>query len=134
MDRTSFSYRLKSDKVRGGSCHRSSVTIKTQRRAVKGQVLVRHRANRGLVGHEPRKVGADVRRAVLVPIQWKHAVSLCATPQSTNSFLLLAWRLCAARVGPPGPYPEPPPLFSSYIAFLCSVRQRLERGTPLTLS
>ena len=58
--------------------------------AVKGQVLVTHRANWSLVLKQPHEIGTDVGGPVLVPIQRKHAVSLCATPQSTNSFLLLA--------------------------------------------
>ena len=58
---------------------------------MKREVLVCHRTDRGLVGHEPCKVGANVRSTVLVPIERNHAVSLCAAPQTPNllSHLLL---------------------------------------------
>ena len=77
-------------KVRGGICHRRfacstwkranrrSVTLETERRAVEREVLVRHRANRGLVGHEPRKVGAEVAVAVAVAFRAPLCTACCA--------------------------------------------------------
>ena len=83
--------------------HRRSVTLETERRAVEREVLVCHRANRGLVGQEPRKVCADVGGAVLVPIERNHAVSLCAAPQTPYLLphLLLHFR-------PWGTFPKAP--------------------------
>lgn len=43
------------------------------------ELFVRHRANRGLVGHKPRKVDADIGGAVFLSIERNHAVSLCAS-------------------------------------------------------
>ena len=72
----------------------------TQDRETRGETrglplrpIVRHRANRGLVGHEPRKVGTDVSGAVLVPIERNHAVSLCAAPQTPYSLSRLLLHL-----------------------------------------
>ena len=47
---------------------------------MESEVLVAHRANRSLVLEESHEVGANVGRTVLVPVQWKHTVSLGATP------------------------------------------------------
>ena len=43
---------------------------------MKREVLVCHRTDRGLVGHEPCEVGADVRSTVLVPIERNRAAWL----------------------------------------------------------
>jgi hypothetical protein len=65
---------------------RRSFTLKTQGGAMKVQVLIAHRANWDIALKESLEVGADVGGAILVPIQRKHAVSLCATPQSPYFF------------------------------------------------
>ena len=59
---------------------------------MKGKVLICHRANEGSIGHQPRKVGADVGGPIFVPIERNHAASLCAAPQTPY---LLSHRLLA---------------------------------------
>lgn len=90
---------------------RRSFAFHTQRGMVKREVLVCHRTDRGLVGHEECKVGADVRGTVLVPIERNHAVSLCAASQTPNLLSYLLFHLdprasfseaptaCLGRVG-----------------------------------
>ena len=65
-----------------GTAPSFSIAFHAERRAVEREVLVCHRANRGLVGHEPRKVGTDVSGSVLVPIERNHAVLCLAQPQT----------------------------------------------------
>ena len=43
------------------------------------EVLVRHGTDWRLIGHQSRKVGADVGG---LPVERNHAVSLCAAPQT----------------------------------------------------
>ena len=50
------------------------------------QVLITHRANGGVAFKESLEVDADVGGTILVSIERKHAVSLCATPQSPYFF------------------------------------------------
>ena len=50
------------------------------------QVLVRHLPDGALATHQALELCADVRSAILVPIQRNTAVSLCAAPQTPYLF------------------------------------------------
>ena len=41
------------------------------------EVRVCHGTDRGVIGHQTRKVGANVGGPVLIPVERNHAVSLC---------------------------------------------------------
>ena len=63
---------------------------------MEGKVLVAHATIRTVTVKQTLEVSADVRRPIPVSIERKHAVSLCATPQSANillhfSLLVLPW-------------------------------------------
>ena len=54
---------------------------------MEGKILIAHATNRTATVKQTLEVSADVRRPISVSIERKHAVSLCATPQSANLFL-----------------------------------------------